>query len=360
LLAAAAWWAWWVYTLPPTQRSDASVFGAFVLTLAGVVISLAIRLLKKKPGGVPRRLDDVADKLSKSVKYQWDSAAQQRGLLPQPIPVQWGPSKLRVAGPIAGALTDPDVPARFAPLPGLRTITEAQLTAGGGKHELYELYGGLPSGRLIIEGAPGSGKSGAAVLLLLDALSHREQVRDRRDKAGVPVPVLFTLHGWNPNTQKLEDWLTGLLIQTYPELFEGRHGKAEAHALVADDARVTVILDGLDEVAERLRPIILRALNEQARFRFVLLTRSDELVRTAGRTHLLGAVALELQDIDGQTAADYLIRRQLDPPPKSWQQLIEHLRHHPGSPLTAALHTPLRLREEITSSRYGVSRGSRV
>jgi hypothetical protein len=38
--------------------------------------------------------------------------------------------------------------------------------------------------------------------------------------------------------------------------------------------KVTVILDGMDEIHEQLRPVALRALSQQAHFRLVVLTRS--------------------------------------------------------------------------------------
>ena len=42
----------------------------------------------------------------------------------------------------------------------------------GGLRDLFGLYAGLDSGRLLITGPPGSGKSSAAILLVLDALAQ--------------------------------------------------------------------------------------------------------------------------------------------------------------------------------------------
>ena len=92
----------------------------------------------------------------------------------------------------------------------------------GGIAQLYALCGGLGSGRLMIAGAPGSGKSGAAVLLVLAALRHRELAGDA-ERPGIPVPVLFTAQEWNPATQPMQDWLVLRLQQTYP-LFTPDHG----------------------------------------------------------------------------------------------------------------------------------------
>ena len=58
---------------------------------------------------------------------------------------------------------------------------------------------------------------------------------------------------------------------------------------------------------------------------------------------LEGAAAIELQNIDPATAADYLTRVQLDPPPDGWRQLTDYIREMPKSPLAQALDNPLTL-----------------
>jgi hypothetical protein len=58
---------------------------------------------------------------------------------------------------------------------------------------------------------------------------------------------------------------------------------------------------------------------------------------------LLGAVALELQDVCSQGAAGYLTNIQRHPPPSGWRDLTDRLRRAPGSPLARALGSPLAL-----------------
>ena len=135
----------------------------------------------------------------------------------------------------------------------------------------------------------------------------------------MPVPVMFTLHGWDPSTQRVGDWLAARLQETYP-LFAGRGGKAEAAELVKA-GRVAAFLDGLDEIAEDLRPVALRALSQQAVVRVVVLARSFEMAVAARQGFLDGAAALELRTVDAAAAADYLTRVQLDPPPRGWSEL---------------------------------------
>jgi hypothetical protein len=176
-----------------------------------------------------------------AVKTQWERAAGERGLVAEPISVTWGRPSLPLAGPISAAAGS----RRFAPLPGLPPAREAQLAAGR-IDDLHAVYRGLRSGRLVIAGAPGSGKSSAAVLLVLAALKHRDEVR-AEDRVKVPVPVLFTAQDWDPRRQPVKEWLTGRLQQTYP-LFAGRPGTENASGLI-DAGKLTVILDGLDKIA---------------------------------------------------------------------------------------------------------------
>jgi hypothetical protein len=274
--------------------------------------------------------------LAAAVRRQWSKAAAERQLLvPAPIPVRWSLSDHPVTGPLEGAVAEGGP---FAPLPGLRTITEQHLLGGGGRAELFALYGGLGSGRLVVVGGPGAGKTGAAVLLVLDALAHREAVAEP-DRGLVPVPVLVTLHGWDPGIERFPDWLAGRLIVTYPSLFRGR----QAAAQLVDLGRVAVVLDGLDEMAEALRPVALKALSEQAGMRVVVLTRTAEMIVASGIHFLLGAAVVELHPVRGVDAAAYLQRALPGPPPAGWDRLLDQLRRGDDDSVARALSTPLTL-----------------
>lgn len=324
------------------HRTDLSTYGAFAVALVALAagwIGWAWRRRQKQDGGTlgPRELDELADQLAEAVRKQWEDAASERGLLwPEPIPVHWRAPSEAMASPVAAAVGS----TRFQPLPGLRAV-RAQDLLKGDIHDLQGIYGGLGSARLVIAGAPGSGKTGAAVLLILAALRHRKQATDG-ERPQVPVPVMLTLDEWDPSTQKVQNWLAGRLRQTYP-LFVGRGGAAKAAALLAA-GKVAVILDGLDEIAGELRPVALQALSQQANFRLVLLSRTAEMASAATERGVLqGAAAIELRPIDPATAADYLERVQLDPPPDGWRDLIGRLRSDPGGPLSTALDNPLTL-----------------
>ncbi|MEV0678586.1 hypothetical protein AB0I60_18915 [Actinosynnema sp. NPDC050436] len=280
----------------------------------------------------------VADRLAAAVWAQWSAAASDRGLLqPAALPLRWRRSTAPVAGPVSAATSPRPGALAFAPLPGLAPITPDRLRDRT-HHTLYQVYGGLPSGRVIVTGGPGTGKSSAAILLLLDALRHRHHLPPEA-RALVPVPVLFTLHGWNPDTTPVADWLVGRLSELGP--LAGRRGRRHAAQLLATGG-IAVFLDGLDEIPDHHRPTALRALADQATFRLVLLTRTRELAAAAEHHILTGAIALELQPQTPSDAAAYLRDGLPDPPPPAWRNLLHALDNPARHPTIArALDNPL-------------------
>ena len=292
---------------------------------------------QQQPGAVADFTGRAADLLAAAVQAQWEAAAVARGLTgPDPVKVMWGRPALPLAGPLAAAASS----RQFDPLPGMAPVSQEQL-AEGRVNDLHTIYGGLGSGRLIVAGPPGSGKSGAAVLLILAALRHRARAR-ACDRAMIPVPVLVTCQDWDPRGQPVADWLAGRLQQTYP-LFTGAAGRTAARTLIAA-GKIAVILDGLDEIAADLRPTALQALSQQASFRLVVLCRTDESASAASRDGILhGAAAIELRPVSAAEAAGYLERVQLDPPPTGWGDLIAAIRTGPSTPISSALNSPLTL-----------------
>jgi hypothetical protein len=338
-IAVAGFWVLYAVWRAP-HHEQLIAYGSFavaVVTLMAGWIASAWRARARPaaPAAAGPDLDHVADLLAVAVKTQWEQAAGERGLADEPISVTWGRPTLPLAGSAAAAAGS----RRFSPLPGLTPVGEAQLAAGQ-IDDLHAVYGGLGSGRLVIAGAPGSGKTGAAVLLVLAALQHRDRV-SAEDRVKVPVPVLVTAQDWDPRRQPVKQWLTGRLQQTYP-LFAGPTGAANAAGLI-DTGKITVILDGLDEIRADLRPVALQALS-QASFRVVILSRTAEMASAASQHGVLhGAAAIELRALAPATAAGYLERVQLDPPPEGWRDLIRRIRASPASPLTEALNNPLAL-----------------
>lgn len=326
------------YVLNASNRDSASKLVATFLSVASTATGVAVWLGKSpRPTGASRSLlERAADELAEQVRRQWERAATERGLRsPEPISVWWQWSRQQVTGPVKAAVGG----ARFEPLPGMSAITARKLRSGTIK-DLLGVYGGLGSGRLVIHGGPGAGKSGAAILLLLNTLSHRAKFKMTEERARVPVPVLFTVHGWDPDSEPIAGWLAGRLTGDYALLRAREYGR-DAAARLIDGGYIAVILDGLDEMAEALRLVALRALDKQATFRLVVLTRSQEMVAAVSGGHLRAAAALELCSVQARQAAEYLASTQTDPAPASWQRLLKHLRDHPDGALAQALETPL-------------------
>ncbi|WP_336114916.1 hypothetical protein [Streptomyces sp. PTD9-10] len=269
-------------------------------------------------------LDRAADDLMDKVYAWWDEEAGNRGLLsPPPLPVRW---QLSTAGSTAkvAAATAKGTRSRFAPLPGATTVTRKQLRAGGSLTELFEIYAGLASGRILLVGPEGSGKSAAVHLLLLEALRHRRNESDPQRRARIPVPVPMSLNGWEPLEERPIDWAIKKLSR--------RHGHNVRELLKT--GRIALLLDGFDEVAEEVQSDAVAAL-AAAPYRVLLVSRT-------AKAPLSDAVALELQPVRPADAADHLLSLPLpDPVPDAWQELTRRLVEEPESAVAEALTKPL-------------------
>ncbi|TWP49470.1 hypothetical protein FKR81_23250 [Lentzea tibetensis] len=350
LVAAGLGWAVVRVTLlESSARSEASGFGQFVLAAVGLAIMVGDLVVRAFIPAPAPDIDELADGLAMAMRDQWEQAAIDRGLLqPTPLPIRWRRCTTAVAGPASAATGSRDGQAQFDPLPGLDRVTASALRSGT-RRALHRVYGGLGSGRLVLVGGPGTGKSSVAVLLMLDALRYRDQL-DLAQRSRVPIPVLFTLSDWDPGTTSVQDWLTAKLADS--PLLRGRRGAERVRHLL-HARRIAVFLDGLDEIREETRPVALRVLSEQANFRLVLLTRTHELVAAAVDQGLVGAVALELLPLRPVDVATYLLRPLTEPAPPAWQQLTTSLTVAPTSPAAQALTTPLTVR--LLRDAYPVS-----
>ncbi len=199
-----------------SHRADLEGFAGLAISVTGIAagwIAWVWRHKDSQNSGVVsgQELGQLADLLAGAVDGEWTRAAGKRGLLePEPIPVRWQrPS--RAVNRACGGRGDLDT---FCAVARAGQSRGAAAAGGPGKRAA-KVYGGLGSGRLVIAGGPRSGKSSAAVLLILAALRHRQSVAGKV-RPEVPVPVMFTLHGWDPGTQRAQDWLAERLRQTYP------------------------------------------------------------------------------------------------------------------------------------------------
>jgi hypothetical protein len=321
-----------------------------VATLPTVVVGIYLTLearfrsARGSPAREPADLAGVADLLAVAIQRQWEAEAGLRRLNdPYPLPVRWEPadpglvedwpSLVRLATTGVG-WPAPPATAPWAAGPG-------GLAGGGG--ELADVLGRVPTGRLVVLGVPGSGKTVLLVRLVLDLCARRNP--------GGPVPVLFPMASWDPTLQDLYGWLEDRLVLDHPALRDpapGRAGVSRARALL-DEKLVLPVLDGLDEIGDAARGSAVARVNQVLRpgQRLVLAARS-QLYRAAvsppGKieVRLAGAAGIELRPLDPADVADYL-RSSAGGPANAarWDPVLASLTAGVAPPVAQALATPL-------------------
>ena len=206
-----------------------------------------------------------------------------------------------------------------------------------------EVYTRLRHGRLVLIGGPGVGKTGAMILLLIEALRHRERVPDAA-RTAVPVPVWLTLGSWDPRSQGLREWVTATIGLNHPYL-RAQDSGPDAVAQLFDTGRIALFLDGLDEMPDTLRgEAIERLTAETAGRRVVITSRPEEFRGTLGTGRQLPYTAVvELRPVGSRAAARYLLESQVGVTRPAWQDVADRLLAHPDGVLARTLNTPLAL-----------------
>lgn len=276
-------------------------------------------------------LVSVATELAREIRRRWRREEEHRQVHdPFPLPVRWKNAP--------ELLTDRVVAIQRQP-PG---AAPDHMDLSGDLGSVAGVYRRIGSGRLVVLGRAGSGKSILTIRFVLDQLEAREP-HDR-------VPVLFSIGSWDPTAVALRDWLVDRLVRDHPHLTRRtRNGSVLAAALVDADL-VLPVLDGFDEIAEGLRSKALKVLNATS-LPLVLTTRSDEFaeaVQEAGAP-LIWAAGLELTDLTLKDLSDYLPLTARAVPHGNggtapvWPPVLDRL--HAGesgaAALTRVLSTPL-------------------
>lgn len=233
-------------------------------------------------------LISIATELAREIRRRWRSEEEHRKVHdPFPLPVRWKNAP--------ELLTDRPVAIQRQP-PG---TAPDRLDLSGDLGSVAEVYRRIGSGRLVVLGRAGSGKSILTIRFLLDQLNAREP-HDR-------VPVLFSIGSWDPTAVALRDWLVDRLVRDHPYLTRRTPNGSMLAAALVDADLVLPVLDGFDEIAEGLRSTALKVLNATS-LPLVLTTRSDEFteaVQEAGAP-LIWAAGLELTDLTLKDLSDYL------------------------------------------------------
>ncbi|MFF2512657.1 helix-turn-helix domain-containing protein [Streptomyces sp. NPDC058086] len=274
---------------------------------------------------------DATEQLAKAVAARWQREEEHRQIQdPFPLPVRWQAAPEELTDHWANILR---LPAGAAADP---------LDLDGRLDDIAELYRRIPSGRLVVLGRSGSGKTILALRFVLDRLKSRTPAE--------PVPVIFSIGAWNPTAITLRDWLTSQLTRDHPGYAaQGPGGTTLASALV-ESGRILPVLDGFDEMAHGLRRPALEALNATT-LPLLLTSRPAEYAAAVAETDVLtSAAALELTDLTLDDLANYLPRTtrkpgRANPTANAWEPVLTTLREQPQdqpvSPLAAVLANPL-------------------
>ena len=200
----------------------------------------------------------------------------------------------------------------------------------------------VPTGRLVVLGEPGAGKTMLMVRLVLDLLARRA--------SGGPVPFLASVASWDPAGQDLRDWLRARLLIDYPALASpppiGATGSTRAAALLAAGL-ILPVLDGLDEIPEQVRGPAISRINDalQPGEQVVVTCRSKQYrdaVRPQGGAEvtLRGAAAIQLRPLDADAVRGYLCDDAAGPAARArWDPVLAVLGTE--APAGQALSTPL-------------------
>ncbi|MER5733459.1 helix-turn-helix domain-containing protein [Streptomyces sp. NPDC002138] len=282
-------------------------------------------------------LADAAEELAREVRRRWQREEENRRVHdPYPLPVRWQRTPAR--------LTD-----------GSENIERVQpgespdgLDLSGDLRSVAEVYRRIPSGRLVVLGRAGSGKSILTIRFVLDFL--------RAPAPADRVPVVFSLGSWDPTAVALRDWLVERLLRDHPYLNRRVPSGSTLAAALVDADLVLPVLDGFDEIAEGLRPEALLALNAVS-LPLVLTSRRDEFAEAvaAAGSPLVWAAGIELTDLTLDDLAAYLPRTARgagtgagsapeSAPAPVWEAVLEELRDggtEASANLAGVLTTPL-------------------
>lgn len=244
-----------------------------------------------------RRTAPEPPDLAAAVRAQWRQEERARGVHdPYPLPVRWDNAPPELVDHWPTIHRDPD--------------RDDPVDLSGALDDLAEVYAAVPSGRLVVLGGPGSGKTVVTTRFVLTADTER-------------VPVILPLGSWNPE-QDLRSWLSDELERQYGP---------EAAALVAAE-RVLPVLDGFDEIAPHLRDRAIRGINASLGADDPLVLTSRVAEYAAAADVVTGAAAIVLADLDAADVEKYL---RLSTRGDKWAPVLDRLLPVLGTPLMTTL-----------------------
>ena len=167
----------------PNRAQVSGTLLAAVLLVPPVMGWAWTQLRRPAPGtSTPDQVDTAVDLLGARTFATWSQELVRRGIqTPAPVRVRWRWAADDVALPRQELASSTPLSTDPKPLShGEADDSDGQQVLNSGlvtrPHE--EVYGRLRHGKLVLIGGPGAGKTGAMILLLVEALQHRERVRE--------------------------------------------------------------------------------------------------------------------------------------------------------------------------------------
>ena len=181
--------------------------------------------------------------------------------------------------------------------------------AAGNIDTIADFYRQKTSGRMLILGAAGAGKSVIGITLLLKLIDEVLCPAKVKGLGLLKVPVIFNLTSW-PSGRKFDDWLADEISMRF------RLSPAAARELV-QDKRILPVLDGLDEMdtemespdraewaVSQLNDYIAVNWNEP----IVVISRSGSQYYSRLRARFRNMQAISIKPISSREAEKYLAR----------------------------------------------------
>ncbi|MFF8841659.1 NACHT domain-containing protein [Streptomyces sp. NPDC015127] len=320
-------------------RAVALIAGLGALALAGPSATRRLRArqrarLRTSPAARrrhERRLDRAAQILADTLRARFAHEEKLRMLAhPGPLAVRW--------------TTDEALGDHWASIRG--TDDDTPLDLRGDFASVADVHAAVPSGRLLVLGGPGAGKSVLALRFAHDRLLTAAP--------GDRVPVLLPLASWDPATQDLPSWAAGRLILDHPWLAARTATGSPLATELWREGRLLPVLDGFDEIRADARPEALRRLRGclPPSDPCFLTSRTEEYESAVAATDAVlpatAAVRLEpltVDDVSGHLRRTTRRRVSGDGTTTKWDAVLARLRERPGTAqtraLSAVLSTPL-------------------
>lgn len=253
-------------------------------------------------------LAEIADQLAIAVAAQWETeAAARRVNDPWPLSVSWQPADASLTVPWDSLVRLASTGVGWPPPQSSGWASSPDDLAGDGT-DLVSVLAKVPTGRLLVLGEPGAGKTMLMVRLVLDLLKNRN--------GGDPVPVLVPLATWNPGKQELHEWLASQLTVDHPGLIARAPSDAKSTRIQAllNAGLILPILDGLDEIPRSVRGKAVTRIGDALKpgERLVLTCRTAEygeiLELAPSRSAVVRtAAAVALLPLDEAMVSRYLL-----------------------------------------------------